>query len=131
MLNLRKRLDLPTQIMHDMHAVTHTDEYPMHTPTIAVSESFGPDFNLIRAVQENGPVRVTAIRDELLKMEVRKASLTTEMQTLERMIAATHGESNTNVPADENIGRMPTTPLVVTWPLTGNGGNITPASDTI
>ena len=97
MLSLRKRLDpLPA-----MPAVrTHTDEYPTPMPTAALPESYGPDFNLIRAVQEYGPKRVSSIRNELSKIEERKISLTDEMRTLERMISATRSESGTHASVD-------------------------------
>jgi hypothetical protein len=52
-------------------------------------ESFGHQFNLIRAVEEYGPQRVESIRQELAQMEVRQNALTKEMQTLEKLIAVT------------------------------------------
>jgi uncharacterized protein with gpF-like domain len=68
----------------------HTDEYATPTPTAALPQSFGNDFNLIRAVEEYGPQRVESIRKELEQMEARKEVLTKEMHTLERMIAVTY-----------------------------------------
>jgi hypothetical protein len=68
----------------------HTDELPTPMPTAALPQSFGHDFNLIRAVEEYGPQRVASIRKELEQMEARKEVLTKEMHTLERMIAVTY-----------------------------------------
>jgi hypothetical protein len=70
----------------------HTDEYAAPSPIAAQQQSFGNDFNLIRAVEEYGPQRVASIRKELAQMEARQAALTKEMQTLEKLIAVTvHG----------------------------------------
>jgi hypothetical protein len=70
----------------------HTDEYAAPSPITAQPQSFGNDFNLIRAVEEYGPQRVESIRKELAQMEARHAALTKEMQTLEKLIAVTvHG----------------------------------------
>jgi hypothetical protein len=67
----------------------HTDEYAAPSPIAAQQQSFGNDFNLIRAVEEYGPQRVASIRQELAQMEVRQNALTKEMQTLEKLIAVT------------------------------------------
>jgi hypothetical protein len=67
----------------------HTDEYATPSPIAAQPQSFGNDFNLIRAVEEYGPQRVASIRQELAQMEVRQTVLTKEMQTLEKLIAVT------------------------------------------
>jgi hypothetical protein len=68
----------------------HTDEYAAPSPIATKQQSFGNDFNLIRAVEEYGPQRVASIRQELEQMEARKEVLTKEMHTLERMIAVTY-----------------------------------------
>lgn len=67
----------------------YTDEFPTPQPTASLPESFGPDFNLIRAVREYGPTRVNAIQKELLTIEDRKQRLTEEMNMLTKLIAAT------------------------------------------
>jgi hypothetical protein len=67
----------------------HTGEHVLPKFTTAVQESFGPDFNIIRAIQEYGPVRVNAINKELLSIEDRKQRLTEEMNILTKLIAAT------------------------------------------
>jgi hypothetical protein len=67
----------------------HTDELPTPMPTAALPQSFGNDFNLIRAVEEYGPQRVESIRNELIHLAKRQTALTEEMQTLERLIAVT------------------------------------------
>lgn len=72
----------------------HTDEHATPQPIPAAAQSFGPGFNLIRAVEEYGPQRVAAIRNELQKMEVRRITLADELRTLERMIAATQIDSH-------------------------------------
>jgi hypothetical protein len=71
----------------------HTDEYATPTPTAVLPQSFGRDFNLIRAVEEYGPQRVASIRQELAQMVKRQATLTEEMQTLEKLIAVTKPSS--------------------------------------
>ena len=67
--------------------IMHTDEYATPTPIAPQAQSFGNDFNLIRAVEEYGPQRVASIRQELAQMEARLTALTKEMQTLEQLIA--------------------------------------------
>lgn len=94
MLKLRHR---PAPIASLPAVDFHTDEFQAYQlPKIpfSLSESFGPDFNLIRAVQEYGPQRVAVIRNELQKMEVRRITLADEMRTLERMISATQIDSH-------------------------------------
>lgn len=68
---------------------THTDEYATRSPVPVHAQSFGHDFNLIRAIEEYGPQRAESIRQELAQMEVRQNALTKEMQTLEKLIAVT------------------------------------------
>jgi hypothetical protein len=67
----------------------HTDEYATPSPSPAQTQSFGHDFNLIRAVEEYGPQRVESIRHELAQIDARQNALTKEMDTLEKLIAAT------------------------------------------
>lgn len=67
----------------------YTDEFPTPQPTASLPESFGPDFNLIRAVREYGPTRVDAINKELLSIEDRKKRLMEELNVLINLIAAT------------------------------------------
>jgi len=69
--------------------IMHTDEYATPSPIAAQPQSFGNDFNLIRAVEEYGPQRVASIRQELAQIDARQAVLTKEMQTLEKLIAVT------------------------------------------
>jgi hypothetical protein len=71
------------------NAKMYTDEHVLPKFTAAAHESFGPDFNLIRAVREYGPTRVEGIKKELLSIEDRKQRLMEEMNTLVKMIAAT------------------------------------------
>jgi hypothetical protein len=84
MINFRKRPD-PLSFVP---AKIHTDEFQSMSLPSVTHASFGPDFNIIRAVQEYGPARVEQIRTELTKMDTRKIVLTDEMETLERMIAS-------------------------------------------
>ena len=84
--NLKRRLPPSTSILPN--PTMHTDEYATSSPIATQPQSFGPDFNIIRAVQEYGPARVEQIRTELTKMDARKIVLTDEMETLERMIAS-------------------------------------------
>jgi hypothetical protein len=67
----------------------HTDEYATPSPIAAQPQSFGNDFNLIRAVEEYGPQRVESIRKELAQIDARKNVLAKEMYTLEKLIAVT------------------------------------------
>lgn len=50
-------------------------------------ESFGYNFNLIRAVQEYGPQRIDAISKRLFDMEKEAIKLREERQTLEALVA--------------------------------------------
>ena len=89
-LSLKRRPSPTTSILPS--PTMHTDEYATPSPIAAKPQSFGNDFNLIRAVEEYGPQRVESIRKELAQMEARHAALTKEMQTLEKLIAVTvHG----------------------------------------
>lgn len=85
--NLKRRLPPSTSILPN--PTMHTGEHVLPKFTTAVQESFGPDFNIIRAIQEYGPVRVNAINKELLSIEDRKQRLTEEMNILTKLIAAT------------------------------------------
>jgi acyl carrier protein phosphodiesterase len=85
--NITKRVPPITFPITSSHM--HTDEYATPTPTAVLPQSFGRDFNLIRAVEEYGPQRVASIRQELAQMVKRQAVLTEEMQTLEKLIAVT------------------------------------------
>jgi hypothetical protein len=67
----------------------YTDEFPTPQPTASLPESFGPDFNLIRAVREYGPTRMDAINKELSSLEDRQKRLMEEMNILINLIAAT------------------------------------------
>jgi hypothetical protein len=67
---------------------TYTDEHVLPKFTAALQESFGPDFNLIRAVREYGPTRMAAINKELLSLLEREKRLTEEMNILTKLIAA-------------------------------------------
>ena len=85
--NINKRLPPNTSPITSTHM--HTDEYATVSPTAASPQSFGHDFNLIRAVEEYGPQRVESIRKELAQIDARKNALAQEMYTLEKLIAAT------------------------------------------
>ena len=50
--------------------------------------SFG-DFNLIRMVEEHGPIRIQEITKELQEISNRMSRLEVEKGTLERLVAAT------------------------------------------
>ena len=90
-LSLKRRPSPTTSILPS--PIMHTDEYVTPSPIATKQQSFGNDFNLIRAVEEYGPQRVESIRKELAQMEARHAALTKEMQTLEKLIAVTvHGD---------------------------------------
>jgi uncharacterized protein (UPF0335 family) len=52
-------------------------------------ESFGYDVNIIRLVEEHGPVRITQITDELQELTNKISRLEAERNTLERLVAAT------------------------------------------
>lgn len=49
--------------------------------------SYGRDFNLIRAVEEYGPQRITQINKELDEMQERANKLLNERGTLEKLVA--------------------------------------------
>jgi len=68
---------------------TYTDEHVLPKFTAAVQESFGPDFNIVRAVREYGPTRMEAINKELASLEDRQKKLMEEMNILINLIAAT------------------------------------------
>ena len=85
MLKLFRRI--PPNISPLPSPIMHTDEYAAPTPIATQSQSFGNDFNLIRAVEEYGPQRVATIRKEIAQMEARQSALTKEMRTLEQLIA--------------------------------------------
>jgi hypothetical protein len=86
-ISLNKRLSPKTSPIPSTHM--HTDEYATPTFTAALPQSFGNDFNLIRAVEEYGPQRVESIRKELAQMTDRITLLSKEMDTLQRLIAVT------------------------------------------
>jgi hypothetical protein len=65
----------------------HTDDYAIPVAIVPTAQSFGNDFNLIRAVEDYGPQRVATIRKEIAQMEARQTLLTKEMRTLEQLIA--------------------------------------------
>jgi hypothetical protein len=68
----------------------HTDEHATPVPIPAAApQSFGHEFNLIRAVEEYGPQRVATITKELSQLVARELVLQIELSTLERLIAAT------------------------------------------
>ena len=67
----------------------HTDEHATPVPIPPAAHSFGPEFNLIRAVEEYGPQRVATIHKELTVLIARQKQLADELSTLERLIAAT------------------------------------------
>jgi len=67
----------------------YTDEHVLPKFTASLPESFGPDFNLIRAVREYGPTRMDAINKELASLEDRQKRLMEEMNILINLIAAT------------------------------------------
>lgn len=50
--------------------------------------SYGHDFNLIRAVSENGPQRIKQIDDRIDKLETELIELQSERNTLQRLIGA-------------------------------------------
>ena len=85
MLKLNRRI--PQNFSPIPSPTMHTDEYTTPTPIAAQLQSFGNDFNLIRAVEEYGPQRVATIRKEIAQMEARQSALTKEMYTLDQLIA--------------------------------------------
>lgn len=85
MLRLFRRI--PPNISPLPSPIMHTDEYAAPTPIATQSQSFGNDFNLIRAVEDYGPQRVATIRKEIARMEARQTLLIKEMRTLEQLIA--------------------------------------------
>ena len=86
-LSLNRRPSPKTSLLPS--PIMHTDEYATPSPIAAQPQSFGNDFNLIRAVEEYGPQRVESIRKELEQIDARKNTLAKEMYTLEKLIAAT------------------------------------------
>lgn len=112
-LSLKRRPSPTTSILPS--PIMHTDEYAAPSPIAAQQQSFGNDFNLIRAVEEYGPQRVASIRQELAQMEARQTALTKEMQTLERLIAVT----KPNGVASQDIAWAPLGGYVAT--ALGNG----------
>ena len=85
MLKLFRRI--PPKMSPLPSPIMHTDEYAAPTPIAVQLQSFGRDFNLIRAVEDYGPQRVATIRKEIAQMEARQTLLTKEMRTLEQLIA--------------------------------------------
>lgn len=85
--NINKRLPPNTSPISSTHM--HTDEYATPTPTAAQPQSFGNDFNLIRAVEEYGPQRVAAIQKEIASITARQQQLSNELSVLERLISVT------------------------------------------
>jgi hypothetical protein len=83
-INFNRRIPPITE-----NAKTYTDEHVLPTFTTAAHESFGPDFNIVRAVREYGPTRIDAINKELASLEDRKQRLMEEMNILINIIAAT------------------------------------------
>ena len=83
MLKINRRIPSVSE-----QAKKYTDEHVLPQLTVALPESFGPDFNLIRAVREYGPTRVSAINKELLSLLEREKRLTEEMNVLTKLIAA-------------------------------------------
>jgi hypothetical protein len=83
-INFNRRIPRITE-----EAKMYTDEHVLPKFMAAAQESFGPDFNLIRAVREYGPSRVEGIKKELDSIEDRKQRLTEEMNILTKLIAAT------------------------------------------
>ena len=86
MIRLSNRLSPKTSPIPS--PIMHTDEHVIPKFMAAVQESFGPDFNLIRAVREYGPTRVESIIKELASIEEQQQRLNAEMNTLNKMIAA-------------------------------------------
>ena len=86
-ISLNKRLSPKTSPITSTHM--HTDEYATPSPIAAKPQSFGHDFNLIRAVEEYGPQRVESIRKELEQLTDRITLLNKEMATLQRLVAVT------------------------------------------
>lgn len=86
-LSLNRRPSANTSPVPSPHI--HTDEYATRSPIPARAQSFGPEFNLIRAIEEYGPQRVESIRKELAQIDARKNALAQEMYTLEKLIAVT------------------------------------------
>ena len=63
-------------------------EIPLPTVRVDNPMSYGGDFNLIRAVQEYGPQRITKINKELDDMQERANKLIAERGQLEKIVAA-------------------------------------------
>ena len=72
--------------------VHQLDEFSMDTPTSQPDNptSFGNDFNIIRMVDEYGPLRVEAIEKQLAKMDAQRIQLEAEMHTLRELISVTN-----------------------------------------
>ena len=51
-------------------------------------ESFGKGFNLILAVQEQGPARIKEINERMNELDKEQSALTTERNTLQRLVDA-------------------------------------------
>lgn len=66
-------------------------------PTVIIENqmSFGKDFNLIRAVEEHGPLRIEAIDKEVAVLEQKMRALLDEKIVLARLVDAIHSENRT------------------------------------
>jgi len=100
--NLKRRLPPSTSILPN--PTMHTDDYAIPAAIVPTAQSFGRDFNIIRAVEEYGPQRVAAIKQEIAQMTSRQSELTNELRTLERLISATKSGHDTQPDAATSSG---------------------------
>ena len=92
-LNLNKRISPKFSPLPD--PVTHMDDLALPVQTSVHPHSFGKDFNLIRAVEEYGPQRIQTIQRDLADLALRQQRLTTELATLERLVAVAKSDQDT------------------------------------
>ena len=64
----------------------HTDEMPMPVFTALRPESYGTDFNLIRAVKDHAPIRIENNRKEIQLMTSKMALLEEENSQLQKLL---------------------------------------------
>lgn len=72
----------PSHTAHATPEAVHLNDWPEPAFT-------GGDFNLIRMVEEHGPLRIQEIQKELQEISNRMSRLEVEKGTLERLVAAT------------------------------------------
>ena len=93
MLNLKNKLRIPqvTTPLPPVEAPEENRAYPQFQVTSYLPEnppSVGHEFNLVRIMEEHGPVRIATIEKEIAKLQDRIDVLSKEKAQVERLVAA-------------------------------------------